>query len=50
MTCQYAACNAVEHQVLGQDTGEISPGRGRDWEETRRVSEGGEERERFRVQ
>lgn len=42
MTCQYAACNAVEHQVLRQDTGEISPGRGRDWEETRTVSEGGE--------
>lgn len=40
MTCQYAACNAVEHQVLGQDTGEISPGRGRDGGERRRDFEG----------
>ncbi len=40
MTCQYAACDAVEHQVLRQDTGEISPGRGRDWGERRRVLEG----------
>lgn len=31
MTCQYAACNVVEHQVLREDTGDISPGRGRDW-------------------
>jgi len=30
MTCRCAACNAVEHQVLRQDTGEISPGKGRD--------------------
>lgn len=30
MTCQCAACIAVEHQVLRQDTGEISPGKGRD--------------------
>lgn len=26
MTCQSAACDAVEHLVLWQDAGEISPG------------------------
>lgn len=36
---EYAACNAMEHQVLRQDTGEISPGNGREgW---------GREEERF---
>lgn len=39
MTCQSAACDAVEHQVLRQDAGEISPGRGGDAGERR---EGGE--------
>lgn len=27
MTCQSAACNAVEHLVLGQDPSDISPAR-----------------------
>jgi len=40
MTCQCAACKAVEHQVLRQDTGEISPGKGRErGGERRRVLE-----------
>lgn len=31
MTHSYAACGTIDHQVLGQDTGEISPGKGEDW-------------------
>lgn len=31
MTRSYAACGTIDHQVLGQDTGEISPGKGEGW-------------------
>lgn len=41
MTHQNAACDAVEHQVLRQDTGEISPGRGRERGKVSRKYEGG---------